>query len=260
MYKISVVRFQRLLLVVGFALLSACGGGSGGGSSTEQASQPQRFIAGAGIKGPLAFASVELYVLDTRFGELYEPGNPIAAATTDAYAQITGLAVPADIAPPYILIIDGTNAIDLNTGVAPVISKMITVITQESLDSGKPVYVTPYTTLAYQMLRLESPGDGLQASFLDDLSLGTDLAQFNQDIIQAIGFRMPDETDIFTTPPIITADTTSIEEQQTIVQKLDALSAETKKLETIYQKKIEDLEELKKSILQKVFNGELSAL
>jgi type I restriction enzyme S subunit len=49
----------------------------------------------------------------------------------------------------------------------------------------------------------------------------------------------------------------SIEEQQTIVQKLDALSAETKKLEAIYQQKINDLEELKKSILQKAFSGEL---
>jgi type I restriction enzyme S subunit len=46
-------------------------------------------------------------------------------------------------------------------------------------------------------------------------------------------------------------------EQQTIVQKLDALSIETKKLETIYQQKINDLEELKKSVLQKAFNGEL---
>ena len=45
--------------------------------------------------------------------------------------------------------------------------------------------------------------------------------------------------------------------QQTIVKKLDALSAETKKLETIYQQKIVDLEELKKAILQKAFNGEL---
>ena len=34
--------------------------------------------------------------------------------------------------------------------------------------------------------------------------------------------------------------------------------AETKKLEAIYQKKIDDLEELKKSVLQKVFNGELT--
>ncbi len=32
---------------------------------------------------------------------------------------------------------------------------------------------------------------------------------------------------------------------------------ETKRLEAIYQQKLEDLEELKKSILQKAFEGEL---
>lgn len=47
------------------------------------------------------------------------------------------------------------------------------------------------------------------------------------------------------------------EEQQTIVRQLDTLRAETQKLEAVYQKKIADLEELKKSILQKAFNGEL---
>jgi type I restriction enzyme S subunit len=46
-------------------------------------------------------------------------------------------------------------------------------------------------------------------------------------------------------------------EQQTIVARLDALSAETKRLEVIYQKKLVDLDELKKSVLQKAFNGEL---
>lgn len=45
--------------------------------------------------------------------------------------------------------------------------------------------------------------------------------------------------------------------QQTIVHQLDSLSAKTKTLQTIYQKKLNDLEELKKSILQKAFNGEL---
>lgn len=49
----------------------------------------------------------------------------------------------------------------------------------------------------------------------------------------------------------------SIKEQQTIVRQLDALRAETQKLEAVYQKKIDDLEELKKSILQKAFAGEL---
>ena len=49
----------------------------------------------------------------------------------------------------------------------------------------------------------------------------------------------------------------SIETQKQIVAQLDKLQAETKKLEAIYQQKIDDLEELKKSILQKAFNGEL---
>ena len=48
-----------------------------------------------------------------------------------------------------------------------------------------------------------------------------------------------------------------ISEQQSIVAKLDALSTETKKFEAIYNQKLADLEELKKSILQKAFEGEL---
>jgi type I restriction enzyme, S subunit len=49
----------------------------------------------------------------------------------------------------------------------------------------------------------------------------------------------------------------TIKQQQTIVRQLDALRAETQKLEAVYQKKLDDLEELKKSILQKAFSGEL---
>jgi type I restriction enzyme S subunit len=49
----------------------------------------------------------------------------------------------------------------------------------------------------------------------------------------------------------------SLLEQQRISAKLDVLLTETKKLEAIYQKKLTNLEELKKSILQKAFNGEL---
>ena len=45
-------------------------------------------------------------------------------------------------------------------------------------------------------------------------------------------------------------------EQKQIVEQLDKLSAETQKLVTINQKKIDDLGELKKSILQKAFGGE----
>lgn len=50
----------------------------------------------------------------------------------------------------------------------------------------------------------------------------------------------------------------SLAEQQLIVAKLDELSAETKKLETIYQQKRVALDELKKSILNQAFSGQLN--
>lgn len=49
----------------------------------------------------------------------------------------------------------------------------------------------------------------------------------------------------------------SISEQKAIVKKLDVLSIETMKLEKIYKQKLRDLEELKKSVLQKAFTGQL---
>lgn len=49
-----------------------------------------------------------------------------------------------------------------------------------------------------------------------------------------------------------------LKQQQTIVRQLDAMRAETQKLEAVYKRKVDDLEELKKSILQKAFAGELA--
>ncbi len=49
----------------------------------------------------------------------------------------------------------------------------------------------------------------------------------------------------------------TLSEQQHIVETLDTLSAECKQLEVNYQQKLSSLEELKKSILQKAFSGEL---
>lgn len=48
-----------------------------------------------------------------------------------------------------------------------------------------------------------------------------------------------------------------VKEQKMIIDKIDEIRTETQKLEAVYQKKIDDLEELKKSILQKAFAGEL---
>jgi type I restriction enzyme S subunit len=48
-----------------------------------------------------------------------------------------------------------------------------------------------------------------------------------------------------------------LNQQKVFVVKLGALAVEVKKMNTIYQKKLSDLEELKKSVLKKAFAGEL---
>lgn len=80
-------------------------------------------------------------------------------------------------------------------------------------------------------------------------------AKKNDLVNQAVGNAQPNISQIKiknTNIPILT-----VSEQKSIVSKLDALSTETKKLEEIYKQKLDDLEELKKSILKCAFNGEL---
>ncbi|MCS6302038.1 MAG: restriction endonuclease subunit S [Nitrospira sp.] len=50
----------------------------------------------------------------------------------------------------------------------------------------------------------------------------------------------------------------SPEEQQRIALKIDTLYAETQRLQSIYQQKLAALGELKKSLLHRAFNGELT--
>jgi type I restriction enzyme S subunit len=49
----------------------------------------------------------------------------------------------------------------------------------------------------------------------------------------------------------------SLKEQVAIVDKVDSIAEQSQKLKHIYQRKLDDLEELKKSVLQKAFAGEL---
>ena len=46
-------------------------------------------------------------------------------------------------------------------------------------------------------------------------------------------------------------------DQRNIVANLDALRAETHRLESLYRRKIAALDELKKSLLHQAFNGDL---
>lgn len=76
--------------------------------------------------------------------------------------------------------------------------------------------------------------------YLNSLGSGTTFKEISGGVLKNIKISLP-----------------SLSKQKAIVKKLDALSAETKKLEGIYQQKLADLEELKKSVLKSAFAGEL---
>lgn len=51
----------------------------------------------------------------------------------------------------------------------------------------------------------------------------------------------------------------SVAKQQSIIQSMESVLEETRRLEEIYQKKLNAIGELKQSILQEAFSGELTA-
>jgi type I restriction enzyme S subunit len=80
----------------------------------------------------------------------------------------------------------------------------------------------------------------LQFAFFQDLSTGAAIPGISRKDVLSLLLNLP---------PLPT--------QQAIVEKLDALSEETKRLEAIYERKQAALSELKQSLLQKAFAGEL---
>jgi len=197
------------------SLLTACGGGGGSSPVTAQPASENIQILGAGIKGPLAFADAKIYLLDPSFPEFYDPDSPISSAMTNASAQITGLSVPATTQPPYVLTIGGNLAIDLNTGKAPVISTLVTVITSDMLKANRPIYTTPLTTLAYHMARYNTGSKSFESKLKDAAPQITSL--FSIDPAVAI--------DIFSSPLIIDASTVTVAEQEEAVYHRAALEA-----------------------------------
>jgi type I restriction enzyme S subunit len=83
-------------------------------------------------------------------------------------------------------------------------------------------------------------GSNLIFSQFDKLAAGSTVRNLNIGLVKSVTIPLP-----------------PLGEQQTIVTRLEVLSAEVKKLEALYQQKLADLDELKRSILQKAFNGEL---
>jgi len=95
-----------------------------------------------------------------------------------------------------------------------------------------------------------TPKNGILPEFLFNFFLRLDLREINN------GSSIP-QINNYSIGPLLIAFPKSTTEQQTIVARLKSLSEETKRLESIYQRKLDALEALKKSLLHDAFRGAL---
>jgi type I restriction enzyme S subunit len=126
------------------------------------------------------------------------------------------------------------------------------VIAMSGATTGKLGFNTENTVFYLnQRVGKFEPGKKLNKRFLyhflstkveENLRISAGTAQPNLSTEQIKGFVLP-------LPPI--------DEQTRIVEALEALSEETRRLAAIYEQKLAALEELKKSLLNRAFNGEL---
>ena len=181
-------------------------------------------ISGGGIKGPLAYADIKIYKLDPGFPEFYDESEPIGLAITNELALFSGLLVPAGIRPPYVMKVSGDHVIDLNTGKKPVISSLITLITEDMLAENRPIYATPLTTLAFHMAV-----DGIGASL--DIDLFTQLINESaSQVVRDFSINTDVRFDIFRSPLIIDDKTVSTYEREEAVYHRASLEAFTDKI------------------------------
>lgn len=212
-----------LVILLGCLSIIASGGGGDGDGETHP-------LTGGGVKGPLANADVAAYLLDTSQAD-FKASSALDTGTTNTAAAITGLNLPNPLNPPYILeFTSNANTVDLTTCAtpsnpsacpAPVITTMRTVLTQEMLDSGAPIYATPLTTMATDMA-IRNAGSGATAqAFL----AAWDTAKAN--VLSTLGFGASADIDIAQTPPLMNATTDTQAEQLAAAKYRAAVEAVT---------------------------------
>ncbi len=94
------------------------------------------------------------------------------------------------------------------------------------------------------------PGKGLLPRFVYAYFLNVDMRRIGS------GSSIP-QINNYDVEPLLIPFPDSLEQQAEVVGKVDELSAETQRLESIYQRKLEALEMLKKSLLHQAFTGQL---
>ncbi len=188
-------------------------------------------FSGGGVKGPMALAEVNVYLIDTS-AEGFK-GEIVRTASTNDQAQIEGLNLTPPLTPPYLLeitAIEGT--IDITTGQAPVITNVSTLLTQEMIDNEIAIYATPLTDMTVSLIFSNADsdiapytGNNDGDTTLEEVLAAMPAAQ--SQVKSTLGFGLEDEVDIFTTPPLIDESTTDIDAQTSTTAYRSAVEALT---------------------------------
>lgn len=223
------MKLKPLCLAVAVAI-TGCGGGGGGSSSSPSTPAPTptptTTLSGSAVKGPLVNATVRAYALDTSAADL--KGALLDSGSTDAQAAITGLAIASSTTGPVLLeILADSDTVDLTTGVAPVITRMVTVRDAADLMNGD-AYATPLTTMVVELARKN--GDKNILGYSGDNSGSLTEAEFlaalpvaQSQVKASLGFGLVDGVDIMTQSPLITEDTTDAASQAAVLNYRTAL-------------------------------------
>jgi len=218
-----------LKIFILFFMLASLGACGGGGGDTPVVAPSSQSISGGGVKGPLANAVITAYAVDTSAVDF--KGSVIDTGTTNGSAQITGLALPVPLTPPYILeFTSDTGTTDITTGQSPIITTLRTVLTQALLDTGEQLYATPLTTMATDIAIANADksapyagnnnGTTTPQEFLNALPVAA--AQ----VLSTVGFGATG-VDIWDTPPLIDSTTDTNPEQSAVAAYRTAVEALT---------------------------------
>jgi hypothetical protein len=106
-------------------------------------------VAGAAVKGPLVYAMVTTYRIDTMALDL--KGDAVAVGMTDQNAALQ-LNIPKSMLVDGLFLLEYTEGKELD-GSVPAIPVLRTLITSEQLLAGTPVYATPITNFILEHAR-----------------------------------------------------------------------------------------------------------
>lgn len=231
---------STLLLVV---VLTACGGSSSNNIGIEvdenaSGGDPTP-VTGSGVKGPLANAEVNAYAFDS--GADNFQGDLLDAGETNDAAAISGLSIPFGHTGAIILeVVANDDTTDLTTGAAPVISRLRTVVDSANLGSAK-IYPSPLTTIAYRLAgkKGDSASSPYEGNDDGELSEAEFLAAFTvaaRQTASTLGFGLESDADLNTTPPMITDDTDTPEEQAKAARYRTAIESITAVVDNMQKK------------------------